>query len=112
MQDLQSGHAGDLIRTGDIRLSSACGKPIECSLVLGRPARLLIPVHAKPLVVKPPAGGCHAGCGVNQPVITREARGSGSSCSPAGRILNQIAYMAGRKTSVMIVPANVPPISV
>lgn len=30
----------------------------------------------------------------------------------AGRILNQIAYKAGRKTRVRIVPAKVPPISV
>lgn len=32
--------------------------------------------------------------------------------STSGRILNQIAYMAGRNTRVRIVPANVPPISV
>ena len=30
----------------------------------------------------------------------------------AGLILNQMAYMAGRNTRVMTVPARVPPISV
>lgn len=30
----------------------------------------------------------------------------------SGRILNQMAYIAGRNTSVMMVPPNVPPIRV
>lgn len=32
--------------------------------------------------------------------------------SPSGRILNQMEYMAGRKTKVMTVPPKVPPIRV
>ena len=36
----------------------------------------------------------------------------GSARDSPGLILNQIEYMAGRKTSVSTVPASVPPISV
>ncbi len=39
------------------------------------------------------------------------ACGSAGFCV-SGRILNQMAYMAGRNTSVIMVPPNVPPISV
>ena len=68
--------------------------------------KIPLPVRGEPEVSSPP--GRSRAMRRNTVYACGRIEWNGTS----GRIRNQIAYIAGKKTSVMMVPPNVPPISV